>query len=192
MSKLDLLLEKSKELLDVEVEKYVLPPQWQNEITVDKAVWLADKLNANKEIVLIGALLMDLKVGQTIKEKRDSTEHINLALEVAEKLLQEFDIEATDKEAIKHCIKEHHNVGEFSSIESEICANADCYKFLHPKGFFSSLIRLSVRFDDEDALNLFEYKIEEKHKTLSLQECKEELEEYYHFLKKIIKEARKG
>ena len=97
-----------------------------------------------------------------------------------------------EKENIIKCVEEHHGVEKFFSIESEVVANADCYKFVHPKGvlYYSSM--LGRRFHDfNKELEQLDFKLNEKHNTISLPLVKEELEPYYDFFQKSINEAKK-
>ena len=108
------------------------------------------------------------------------------------KLLEEATLlNDKEKENIIKCVEEHHGVEKFYSIESEVVANADCYKFIHPKGVFyysSMLGRRLHNFSKE--LEHLDFKLNEKHDTLSLPLAKEELEPYYQFFQKAINEAR--
>ena len=92
---------------------------------------------------------------------------------------------------IINCIESHHGKISFKFLEAEVCTNADCYKFLHPKGFLAYLSILGKRnLSFAETLNRMEGKLDEKYKILSLDICKKELEEYYKMFKKIIVEAR--
>ena len=91
---------------------------------------------------------------------------------------------------IINCVEAHHGTIPFDSIEAEICANADCYRFIHPKGFFLFLTILGKRGSFPDALDMAEKKLDEKYNILSLDFCKNELEEVYRGLKSYISMAR--
>ena len=76
-------------------------------------------------------------------------------------------------------------------IEAEICANADCYRFLHPRGILTGANLFFNRFNDLDkALENTEKKMDEKYNIMSLDIVKEELEEYYQQFKRLIEIAK--
>ena len=133
---------------------------------------------------------MDLKLKQALAENR-LQDHTQMSSEAAEEFLGNFELDEETKIKILSCVKEHHGVEKFSCIESEICCNADCYKFLHPKGIFQYIhILLDRKADFIKALDGTESKMEEKHNILSLDICKEELEPYYKMFKELFKKAR--
>ena len=73
---------------------------------------------------------MDSMLGTAMTEKR-LNEHTKMAIEKAEELFRDFpELTEEEKGTILSCIREHHGAERFSSVESEICCNADCYKFL--------------------------------------------------------------
>ncbi len=152
---------------------------------------LAEQFGADKDIVMLGTLFMDIKRKQAQEEGRID-EHIQMGLEVAHEFfgpLQEISKEG--KEKIYNCIAAHHGDIPFTCLEAEVCANADCYKFLHPKGIFIFLRILTERGKSlEESLNYLEEKMDEKWKTLSLDACKEELSGYYHDFKRYIALAK--
>jgi hypothetical protein len=151
---------------------------------------LAKKLGANKDIVALGTLFMDIKLKQAMKEGRIQ-DHTQMSYNATKEFLSQFELNEEIKEKILNCVKEHHGVENFSSIESEICCNADCYKFLHPKGILKYINILMDRTEDfSEALNGAEAKLEEKHQILSLEICKEELEPYYKMIKELILKAK--
>lgn len=156
-----------------------------------KALELAKALEADENIVHIGVCLMDLKLGQAIKEGKVK-EHVKMSVDASKEFLEKFDLSEEEKKKIMNCVEAHHGTIPFICKEAEICANADCYRFIHPKGVFEFMSVLSKRLDDKDErLNQLEAKLEEKHNTLSLGMCKKELEEYYQMFKKLIADARK-
>ncbi len=186
----NIILEARKYAL-TEIEKFGVPSHLQFEISEKKALKLAERLQADKDIVLLGVYLMDLKLGQAFKEGKLS-EHIKMSSGVAKEFLNKFEIGKEIKEKVINCVEAHHATVPFNSIEAEICANADCYKFIHPKGFFACLTFFGKRYSDFfDCLNQAEKKMDEKYNILSLDICKKELDGYYKVLKKFIKEARK-
>jgi hypothetical protein len=114
-----------------------------------------------------------------------------MSLEASKEFLEQFDLDEETVKKILSCVEEHHGAEEFTCKESEICANADCYKFLHPKGFLNYLCILNGRGGNfKEAIEGVLPKLEEKHNILSLDVCKEELEPYYQEFKKMLEKAK--
>lgn len=186
---MDLIQESRKYALS-EIEKYGSPPIVLFEISEKKAIELAKKLNADETIVRVGSVLMDLKLGQALKEKR-LPEHVAMSVEASREFLKKFDLDKEIEDKIINCVEAHHKQVEFNCIEAEICANADCYRFIHPKGFFMYLTLLGKRNSDfQDCLIQAEKKLDEKKGILSLDLCKEELDDYYNTIKKYIEVSK--
>lgn len=184
------IVEEARKYAISEIDKFGFPTLINFEISEKKALELAEKLNADIKIIQVGNSLMDLKLGQALREGRVS-EHVAMSVEAAKEFLSGFDIDNTEKDKIINCIGTHHRDIPFKCIEAEICANADCYRFIHPRGFFANLVSLGERrFNLEDSLNRAEKKMDEKFNVLSLDICKEELTGYYKTLKSFINEAR--
>ncbi|MDD5291331.1 MAG: hypothetical protein PHZ04_04450 [Patescibacteria group bacterium] len=183
------LIEKSKKYALSEIKKFGTPVLTHFEISEKKAIELASKLGADKTITRVGVYLMDLKLGQALKENK-LAEHVQMSAEAAKEFLKKFNIDNLTMRKIINCIEAHHKNVPFECIEAEICANADCYRFIHPKGFFAYLTLLGKRYDNfSDCLNQMEKKLEEKHNILSLEICKNELNEYYKIFKKFISDS---
>ena len=184
------IIEKAKRWALEETKRYGTPILPHIELSNQKGQELARKLNVDKDLVMIGTLLMDIKLGQCFKEGKLS-EHIERSAEATKKFLRQFNLVEETKKKIINCVEAHHGTTEFICKEAEICANADCYRFLHPKGMFNYFTLLGSRFDKfGDALELANKKLEEKHNILSLDVCKEELEPYYKMFKELFKKAR--
>lgn len=162
------------------------------EISENKALELCDKFSeADKNIVHIGVCLMDLMLGEARAAGKIS-QHVQMGVKATKEFLAKHDISQTDKDKIVNCVEAHHKDIPFSCIEAEICANADCYRFIHPRGFFYYLTHLAGERGMEflACLDQAEYKLDEKKEILSLQFCKDELAGYYDALKQLIKDAR--
>lgn len=185
------IIQEAKNLALKEIEKFGLPSLIHFEISEKKVLELVKKIGANRTINLVGYYLMDLKLGEAAKENKRE-EHIKMSVKEAERFLEKFDLDEETKKKIINCIEAHHGEIPFICKEAEICANADCYRFIHPKGFFAFLTLLGKRdLTFKEVLDWAESKLDEKYKILSLDICKKELEPYYHQFKKLIKEARK-
>jgi hypothetical protein len=188
MTNLKEIISKAKELAIKEIEKYNTPPKLFLEFSNQKGQEIAEKLGADKDIVMLGTILMDVKLGQAFKEGK-LKEHVKMSSDFSNEFLNQFEIDQETKNKIINCVEAHHATIPFTCKEAEICANADCYRFLHPKGFFKYIAILGTRNNDiNEIIKGAEYKLEEKHNILSLDVCKEELEESYQMIKKLIKQ----
>jgi len=184
------IVEEARKYAIAEIEKYGLPSIENFEISEKKAIELASTRDVDPKIVKLGVYLMDLKLGQAYNENR-LPDHVNMSVAAATEFLDKFGIDASSKEKIINCIEAHHKSVPFTCMEAEICANADCYRFIHPKGVFGYFAFWATkRKKFPELLDMAEAKLDEKHAILSLPECKEELEPYYQQFKQLFKEAR--
>ncbi|MCM2338855.1 MAG: hypothetical protein NDI62_00135 [Burkholderiales bacterium] len=184
----DFLIEARK-LAYKETEKNYTPPIPILNLSTEKGKEIAKKLGANIDVVESGTLLMDCALGRALKEGRRG-EHVQMSLDLANELLEKYSFDEKIKENIRHCILEHHGVDKFYSLESEICCNADCYRFISLKGFImQSKYGRDMSF--EEMVNLFTEKVEEKWNALSLDIVKKELTSQYEVILKILEELKK-
>ena len=58
-------------------------------------------------------------------------------VEYSEKILKDLKIEEPYFSTLINCVAAHHGAIPFDSLEAEIVANADCYRFIHPRGVMS-------------------------------------------------------
>ncbi len=179
------IIEAAENFAQEEISKFNKPPKFLYDLANDNGIRLAKIIKADIDIVKIGTRLMDIKLGQAAVEGKVG-EHTRMSVEAANEFLEKFKTDKDIKEKIINCVEAHHG-GPYKCIEAEICANADCYKFIHPRGFFSYLISLGKTMPLEDALKQAESKLEEKHKILSLEIAKNELEPYYQAIKKLLR-----
>jgi hypothetical protein len=186
------IVPKADLLAREEIETNNEPALIRYELSYNKAVELAEKFKADVDIIKIGASLMDIKLGACIKGNRVA-DHVKESKIFAEQFLKQFDLSKNTVSKILNCIEAHHKAVPFNSIEAEICANADCYRFIHPKGVLSFIVDLRKRFDKlNPILDQAEAKLDEKWSILSLDICKRELADYYKQFKKMFAEAREG
>lgn len=158
-------------------------------LSMNKAIQLAKTLNADVEIVTIGTLLMDCEIGKAIKEGRIK-DHVQLSLEKTRSLLDKYsELDKDVRLNIEKCVEQHHGVEKFHSIESEICCNADCYRFASTKGVALG-IRYFRDYEFEELLTLLESKLVEKHNAITLDSCKKELDPQYPMLKEYFRLAK--
>lgn len=184
------LTEEAKKIALEEVKKFGVPHPVHLDVSEKKVVELAVKLGADRNISLVGYYLMDLKLGEAFREGKIE-EHVEMSSRAAKEFLKGFKLDEEKKNKIINCVEAHHGSVPFACKEAEICANADCYRFIHPRGFFVFLGLLGKReMDFDEALDYAEFKLDEKYKILSLEECRRELEYFYKQLKELIKAAR--
>ena len=184
------IITKAEEYALEEIEKYGTPKKEHFVLANKKGQELAEKLGVDKDVVLLGTILMDLKIGEAIKNNKLS-EHVKMSSDASKKFLEQFNLDENILEKILNCIDAHHKDKEFACKEAEICANADCYRFLTLRGVFGALVLWGRRNESVDfCLENLEKKVEEKYKILSLDICKEELKENYKLIKRLIEEGR--
>lgn len=182
------IIEKARELAIKEIETNGSPIFELFEHSNEMGQELAEKLNINKDIVMLGTLLMDIKLGKCLKTGED---HLEIGKEATIDFLEQFDLSQEIKNKIINCVEAHHGTIPFTCKEAEICANADSYRFLHPRSVFRFLMKLGEKgMVFEEAINFVEKKADEKHKILTLDICKEELEPHYRAIKQLIAKAR--
>ncbi len=179
------LIQKVEKFAYSEIEKYQAPSKFQIDLSKEKGQWLACLLNANKEIVYLGTLLMDCALGKAMLEKRIK-EHVKMSVEKTASILNKNkDISQSEKENIIACVAEHHGVSKFFSIESEICCNADCYRFASVQGFLGG-IRFTRDMELDELIKLMSLKSDEKWNALTISVCKKELEPQYRAIKELL------
>jgi DNA mismatch repair ATPase MutL len=165
-----------------EIEKYGLPSMFHFDLSLQKGLWLAEKMNANTDLVKAGISFMDLKLGEAFKNGVQK-EHVKMSSEATQEFLSHYDLDEKEKEILINSVEAHHGSINYNSIEAEICANADCYRFVHPKGVFYYFTTLSKRYSDfESIINQIETKLNEKINIASIPIVKEELSSYYNTL----------
>lgn len=180
-------MKSKKQLLDdvLKLAQENIPPAPKHlEISIQKGKMLAEEYNADKELVLIGICLMDIKLSEAMGQNK-AIEHVKMSSDFAKEYLNNYDISLEEKEKIINCVEAHHGKAPFTCIESEICANADCYRFIHPVGVFTYAGVLARRTNDfNEQIKQLKLKLDEKHNILSLEKVKEELGDYYEIYSK--------
>ncbi|MDR0463017.1 MAG: hypothetical protein LBG64_02250 [Pseudomonadales bacterium] len=173
-----------------EIKQYGAPEPNFYEIAMEKGIWLAEQLSADVDIVKIGTALMDCGLGRA-KKNGTPEEHAAMSVEKTKEILRGCDFSEEIKGKIVNCVAAHHGTIPYLCIEAEICANADCYKFLYPRCFFTGINLFYNRFNDLDkTLEHMEERMNEKYNIMSLDMVKEELEEYFHQFKNLIEVAK--
>ena len=175
------------ELMNIS-KKNIFPLAGHLDIALKKGKMLTDKYNANWEIVRFGILLMDIKLGEAY-ENHCLQEHVKMGSMFAKDFLKKSDFSDVEKEKIINCIEAHHGKAPFTCIEAEVCANADCYRFIHPFGVFTYSEFLANNSNDLfKNIKELKFKLDEKKGILSLEKAKEELDDYYESFSKQFDE----
>ncbi len=156
------------------------PGEVLNNITDKKLVELASKYPHNNDALWLGTYLADLFITEA-KDTGDITKHIPMAIEYTKQLIIDEKIPDEMSGIIIELIETHHG-GPQKYIESKLFKNADCFKFLDPKGVF----HIFSAFDDETeagfkkAIEYTMFKVDEKYKLVDLDdELKSEANELY-------------
>lgn len=179
------IIEKTKEFGFAQTKEYKRPAAFGIDLANKKGQELAGALGADKDIILMGTLLMDCKLGLAINENRIK-KHIQMSHEAAKEFLSRFpELNKEIKENILHCVKQHHGVEKFYSIEAEICCNADCYKFISIEGI-TGHIRYAPDTDLKELVKRYSSKADEKWNNLTLDICKKELKPQYKAIKEFL------
>lgn len=183
------IIERVNKLALEEIKKYGGPslPHYNLSLSkVDDVVKKVGKDKVDSNIVKLGVMLMDIKLGEAIK-KGKASEHIKMSVEYAKQILDCFKLDGKTKENVLNCIEAHHGTVQFKSIEAEICANLDCYRFIYPQGVFTYIQTVTGWGKSQnEAIDMVLEKMEEKHNVLSLEVCKKELEPLYQKIKKLL------
>lgn len=186
---LDKIVLESDKLARKEIERYSLPALIHYELSYKKALDIAKILKTNISSVQIGVALMDLKLGEAFK-KGILAEHVTMSLEASKDFLQNK-IDDKTLGVILNCIEAHHGKVPYKYIEAEICANADCYRFIHPTGVFFYLSNLGKRgLTPIQIFNQAETKLDEKWNIISLEYVKNDLESHYSNFKRLLSIAK--
>ncbi len=136
------LINKANNFNKEQIRKYNPDMEFLHEIAWNAGIRLAREYGANENIVKIALAMMDSKLPEA-SSLGVAKEHILMASNVTKEMLEDVScFNEKEKENIIKCVEEHHGVKKFYSIESEIVANADCYKFVSPKGilYYSSML----------------------------------------------------
>lgn len=181
-------LVQARECAYSESEKTGMPVKAHIDLATDTAKRLAKELGADINIAEAGTLLMDCMIGTALKENKLS-EHAQMSLEKANELLSSSSLLEEEKENIRRCILEHHGVSNFFSIESEICCNADCYRFVSLKGF-TFAVRYLRPMPFEDLLKILNEKTEEKWKAITLDIVKKEITPQREIISRLLENLK--
>ncbi len=184
MSDLKKLIQVSRDFAIAQVEEFSVPSSWHLNLSFQKGQFLAERLGADKNIVAVGTYLMDCMLGIAIQQGRIQ-DHVSMSKDKAQEILAEFSLTKEETTNILACVSEHHGTDNFYSLESEICCNADCYRFASVAGFIGGIYH-SRKMPLNDLLVLYAKKADEKWQALSIDSCRKELKSEYDAIKNLI------
>jgi len=181
------MVEESRKICKEMSEKYAKVPHFDHtEFIVKKGQEIAKKLGADEKIVIVSCYLIDTGLSKAAQENRIK-DHTKMGAEIAKEFLKRFNLSKEDRDKIINCIEAHHGEVKHTCIESEIVKNADNFRFLDPEGLLISLYRASDSGRSlKDWVERIREKVEEKHKLVTLDICKEEAEENYKIIKEFL------
>ena len=175
-----------------EIEKFGGPSLNHYNLSLIKAEQIANIIDKKIDVNLVkcGIALMDIKLGECIKQGKQA-EHVSESLKYAKQILLQNKVDSKTTQVLLNCVEAHHGKVPFLSIEAEIYANADCYRFIHPQGVFTFMQTVTNSgANHNDAINMVLAKLEEKHNIVSLPCVKAELEPLYNNIKQLLLMAK--
>jgi uncharacterized protein len=152
--------------------------------TVKYATKLADKLGADKEVVVIAAWLHD--IGSVMKGRKD---HHLTGVKIAEKKLKELGYPKEKIELVKKCILNHRGSQKNNptTIEERIIADADTLSnFDNLSGIFKAAF-IYENLDQKEAQKAVKKKLENKWKQLYFEDSKEIIRPKYEAIRTVLK-----
>lgn len=180
------IIEKARKWAVGEIERHQHPSRLNFDTANKIGQELAEKLGADKNMVLLGTILMDIKLGESFNTpvRRIHTKEGAVAVKL---FLEDLKVSSKMIEKAVNSIAAHHGDEKWICLEAEICANADCYRFLLPQNIIDHIKRNLERGKSfEEVIAFAHKKINEKYNILSLEVCKKELEPYYRIFNKLF------
>lgn len=163
-----------------------IPGKVLNDLMEDKLKELSSRYEHDSEALWIGAYLADIRIVEARTETGKHENHVPMAAEYAKELFKKHSISKDQQEIILEIIEKHHEKGPYKHIETQLFTNADCFKFLEPKGAFHLFGAMySKNNQDFDAsMQSVMFKAEEKYELVDLDdETKKEADMLYKRLK---------
>ncbi len=174
-----------------EIEQYKLPAHLHYDLSYRKAIEIAQEVKANIDLVRIGVALMDIKLGEAF-QRGELGKHVEMSVDASVRFLSDK-LSDNNLDIIINCIEGHHGKIPFKYVEAEICANADCYRFIHPTGVFFYISNLGKRsLPASEIFSQAKSKLTEKWDIVSIDYVRNELEDYYIHLLQYFDDALNG
>lgn len=190
MDYIDTIVNDLDAIAVAEIMKYSVTTLDDYNDTIKVALELGKKLNANSDVIKLGARFIEIKLGQAISEKKKN-EYVNMSLGFAMDFLTGYPLSEDFKKKVFACIKEQ-NDNKFSCIEAEVCSNALCYNFLTPKKILKLFYNLKQRgYNFDESFWFVSEKVEEKWNKLTLDVYRKDLEVSCKSIKDFLELAKK-
>ena len=186
------LLVKIDEKAREQTELFGNPSKLNYDTANKNAVLLARSIGADETLSEIGTRLMDIKLGECIKQGKQP-EHINRSYEYTKSLLEEFGVNKRTKQILLDCVKFHHGApgGKYPTKEAEVVANADCYRFIGYAGLYGNIMTTrSWGLSQNDSIDYLLSKLNEKRAVLSIKKAKADLEPIYTELVNLLNKCK--
>ena len=186
---MDKMFEKIDVFAKEEIEKTGMPQIYNYDVANQKAEELAIALGANVDLAKCGTALMDIKLGEAVKNGAQP-KHVQMSAEYAKEVLEKLKVDAKTTDILLNCVLAHHGQVPYKSLEAEIVANADAYRFISERGVFTTYkFALNIGKGHNEALDFVQFKLDEKFKILSLDLAKTELTDLYYTFSSMIAKA---
>ena len=151
------IVEESRKLMKQSILKNDAPSWLLTELVVEKGKELANKYNADEELVITSLYLSHIVFSKGLKDEIQQ-QHVKLSSEMAKKYLDQWQVPEEKQDIIINTIEAHHGKVPTKSKEAEIMKNAECYKFITVKGCLILLHDLGRREHSfEEALDYIFY-----------------------------------
>lgn len=141
-----------------------------NNLTEVKLKELSKNYKHDSDALWIGSLIADMFITEA-KDTGNILLHVPMALDYAKEIIKKNSIPKNQAEIVLELIETHHG-GEQKFIESKLYKNADCFKFLDPKGVFHifSAFYKNDEASFKEAIEYAMFKLEEKYSLIDLDE----------------------
>ncbi|MCD6464713.1 HD domain-containing protein [Candidatus Woesearchaeota archaeon] len=176
------MIEKVREIVKKECDEW----NWKFHIlpVVKNARLLAQKLNADQELVELGALLHDIG-----RIKFGPENHEITGIPEAEKILKSLGYSEEVIKEVKHCVESHRGTSDIKpkTIVAKIVANADAMAHFDTMLALLQIALIRENNNLERAVNWVYNKIERDwNKKLTLPEAKQVMKEKYEAIKLLL------
>ena len=183
------LFDKIDSFAREQIDIYGLPQNFNYEVANRKAEELALSCGGGIDLAKCATALMDIKLGEAVKNGKQP-EHVKMSADYAQEILDVLGVEEKTKKLLVNCVLAHHGNVPYESIEAEIAANADAYRFISEIGVFTTYgFAKNLGKNHNESLDFVQFKLDEKFNMLSLEKAKEELVPLYYKLSDLIKKA---
>ena len=170
------LVHLSRELMRKQTRKNNAPAWLLTELAVKKGRVLAKKYNVDEKLVVV-SLYLAHTIFSSVWKGEIQKNHPGLSARFVKPYLQKWRVNKKDQSIILNAIESHHNKVPTKSKIAEIMKNAECFKFITIEGALIWLHDCGARrYSFDDSVKRVIEKMEQKHRLLTLKDCKREAE----------------